>query len=59
MRAKKFDCVAMKRRGAAKIYEATKDMTLQKRLAFWQQRTRELRREQQRLRDAEAAKGNG
>ena len=58
MTAKKFDCVAMKRRGAVKIYEATKNMTLQERLAFWQQRTRELHSEQQQLRDAAAAKGD-
>ena len=42
MKAKKFDCVEMKRRGADKIHEDTKDMTPREKLAYWRQRTREL-----------------
>ncbi len=43
---KKFDCVTMKRRGAERIYEATKNMTTQQQLEYWQQRTGELRKKQ-------------
>jgi len=44
MKTKTFDCVEMKRRGAARIYEQTKDMTVQEELAFWKKRTAALRR---------------
>ena len=44
MRTKTFDCVDMKRRGAARVYEKTKDMTLDEEVAYWAQRTKELRR---------------
>ena len=32
---KAFDCVAMKREGAACVYELTKNMTRAEELAFW------------------------
>ena len=51
MEASKFDCVAMKRRGAEIIYEQTKDMTLEEELQFWRERTRELRKQQEELRN--------
>ena len=51
MKMKEPDCVAMKRRGAKKIYEQTKDMSLQQRLEFWDERTRELRSRQEELRN--------
>lgn len=35
---KKFDCVEMKRKGAAKIYEQIKDMTPEQELAWWKER---------------------
>ena len=44
MRTKKFDCVEMKRKGARKVYEATKDMTLEEEVEYWRTRTREARR---------------
>lgn len=47
---KKFDCVEMKRRGADRIYEETKDMTLAEELAYWQEATEKLRQRQQMLR---------
>ena len=50
MKKKKFDCVAMKRRGAERIYEATKNMTTQQQLEYWQQRTDEQRKKQEELR---------
>ena len=57
MKAKKFDCVEMKRRGAEKIYADTKDMTPREKLAYWQQRTRELNIRQQSLRRKPDAAG--
>ena len=53
MREKTFDCVHMKRRGAARVYEKTKDMTLDEEVAYWAQRTEELRRR------LEAVRGEG
>ncbi len=50
MKNKKFDCVAMKRRGAERIHEQTGQMTSQQRLLFWQERTKQLRRRQDELR---------
>ena len=50
MKNKTFDCIAMKRRGAEKIYDQTKDLTLEEELAYWQQRTEALRQRQQALR---------
>ena len=47
MKTKAFDCVEMKHQGAEKIREKIKDMTLEQELAFWQERTRELRNHQQ------------
>lgn len=51
MKTKKLDCVAMKRRGAEKLSQQTKHMTLQQRLEFWQEQTRELRKRQEQLRN--------
>ncbi len=35
---KKFDCVAMKRVGAARVYEQVKNMTPAQELAWWKKR---------------------
>ncbi|KAM3090928.1 hypothetical protein ACKFKG_27375 [Phormidesmis sp. 146-35] len=43
---KDFDCVEMKRSGAEKIYEYTKDMTLSEELSYWQQQAEKLRQRQ-------------
>ena len=48
-KTKSFDCIEMKRRGAQRIYEATKDMTLEQELAYWRERSRQFREEQERL----------
>lgn len=53
MKAKTFDCVEMKHRGAEKVREQINGMTLEQELAFWQERSRILRRRQ------EIAKGKG
>jgi len=34
---KTFDCVEMKRKGAARIYEAVKGMTPEQEKAYWEQ----------------------
>jgi hypothetical protein len=49
MKTKTFDCVEMKRRGAQRIYEATKDLTFDQEVAYWQERSRQFREEQERL----------
>jgi len=43
---KSFDCIAMKREAAARIYGKTKDMSLEEQVAYWKERTRILREEQ-------------
>lgn len=43
MRMKTFDCVQMKRRGAVRIYEETKGMTLDEQIEYWRKRTEEFR----------------
>ena len=43
---KDFDCVAMKRRGAEAVRARLTDKTRAERLAYWDQRTRALRRRQ-------------
>ncbi len=48
MKTKKSDCVEMKRRGAARIHERTKDMTLEQKIDFWRRRSRAFRTEQER-----------
>ena len=35
---KKFDCVAMMHRGAARIYEETKNMTIDEQVAYWKEK---------------------
>jgi len=47
MKTKKFDCVAMKHRGAARIAQKLVALSQQQELAFWQQQTQELKKQQQ------------
>ena len=42
MAEKEFDCIAMKREGAARIYETVKGMTREEELAYWKMRGEEL-----------------
>ena len=51
MKAKTFDCVEMKHRGAEKVREQIGSMTPEQELAFWRERSRILRQRQ------ESAKG--
>jgi hypothetical protein len=45
---KRFDCVAMMHKGAERIRQQVKDMTIEEELAYWREQTdklRELKRE--------------
>lgn len=46
MKMKAFDCVEMKRQGAARIHEKIKDLTLQQRIDYWRRRSEAFRRTQ-------------
>ncbi len=52
MKTKKFDCVQMKRQGAAKVREQTATLTREQELRFWQERSQQLRQRQTALRAA-------
>ena len=45
MTTKTFDCVEMKRKGAARIYEATKDLSFDEQVEYWRRRSDEFRRQ--------------
>ena len=47
MKAKQFSCIALQRRGAEKIYEETKNLTMAEELIYWQQQSKELLKRQQ------------
>jgi hypothetical protein len=47
---KEFDCIEMKRKGAEKLHKKLAGLTLQEELKFWQERTKELKKEQESLR---------
>jgi len=49
MRAKKFDCVHMKRLGAAQVQAQTATLTKEQGLAFWRERSQHLRWHQEGL----------
>ncbi len=40
MRKKKFDCVEMQHEAGRRIYEETRNMTFEERLAYWQEANR-------------------
>jgi hypothetical protein len=46
MRTKAFDCVEMKHRGAEQLKETIERMTVQQELAFWAERSNELKERQ-------------
>lgn len=47
MKAKTFDCVELQHRGAEKVREQTKGVTLEQELEFWRERSRMLRQRQE------------
>ena len=44
---KTFDCVEMKRKASMRIYEETKDMTPEEKIAWWRRRNDEFLRIQE------------
>ena len=42
MKTKTFDCVAMKRRGAERIYRELKDKSVEEQVEFWRSRSMAL-----------------
>jgi hypothetical protein len=55
MKAKTFDCVEMKRKAALRIYEETKNMSLEQRQSYWQRKSDEFLKKQ---RERQRAAGN-
>ena len=49
MKTKTFDCVEMKRRGAAQVQQKVAGMTPQQELEYWREQTQQLRRRQREL----------
>jgi hypothetical protein len=49
MKTKKFDCVKMKRLGAAKVREQTATLTREQELSYWRERSQHLRQHQESL----------
>ena len=47
MKTKTFDCVAMKREGAARVYRKTRGMSFQQQVDFWREESEALLAEQQ------------
>lgn len=56
MRTKTFDCVEMKRIAAIRIYEETKDMSLEQRQEYWQRKSDEFLRKQEARKNAASRK---
>ena len=54
MKMKKFDCVRMKRLGAAKVREQTANLSREQELRFWQERSQHLRQRQAALKESVA-----
>lgn len=46
MKTKAFDCLEMKRRGALRIHEETKDLTFEEKVEYWRRRSEKFRHEQ-------------
>lgn len=44
MESKGFDCVEMKRRGSELVRQRTEGMTREQELAYWRERTAEMKR---------------
>jgi predicted aconitase len=55
MKAKAFDCVEMKRRGAELVRGRLAGMTLEQEIEYWRLRSEQFEQDQQRLRAQAAA----
>lgn len=49
-KTKSFDCVEMKRQGAARVQALIAGMTPEEELEFWRKQTEELRKQQEQIR---------
>ena len=56
-RTKTFDCVEMKRRGAERIHEATKGLTLEQKIDYWRRRSEEFRHETEKATASDSTAG--
>ena len=56
MKTKAFDCVEMKRRGALRLHERLKDMTVEQQIEYWRRRNKEFLRQQRSHRRARQPK---
>lgn len=54
-KTRKFDCVAMKRAGSARLHEKLSKMTREEELEYWRKRGEELRKLQSELQSAKAS----
>ena len=54
-KTKKFDCVAMKRAGAARIYQITRGMTFRQKMEFWRKESDIAQREWEEAKAKKAA----
>ncbi len=48
--SKEFDCVEMKRKGAARLQKKIAGLSLEEELKFWEERTKALKEEQRKMR---------
>ena len=55
MKTKMFDCVEMMHRGALRIYEETKGMTVEEELTYWRERHAETIAKLKQAREAHPA----
>lgn len=53
--SKEFDCVEMMHRGAERVREETKGMSIEEELAYWRKLTAELRKMQEEIRQKKAS----
>jgi hypothetical protein len=52
---KTFDCTELQHIGAERIYEETRNMTLEEEAAYWEERTGAFRKRQQTLREQQTS----
>ncbi len=50
MKAKRLDCIEMKRRAALRIHERLKNMTVQQQIEYWRQRSEGFQHQQEQRR---------
>ena len=58
MNNRKFDCVEMKRQGAAVVLEKIQSMTRDEELSYWRKRTNEMKRSKKQAKRSSRVKAN-